>query len=319
MTRWARLGICSLALAAAGLAAASGPLAAGGADNQGSEKRHVRIAHGTRGGGYLGLQLEDVSSEDVDRLKLEAERGALVREVVEDSPAAQAGLKSGDVVLRYQDEPVKSAAQLARLVRETPVGRTVPLELSRDGAIQTLSVTPGERASSWHRALLPELGMDLALPEPPEPPEAPEAPEAPELLSPGMGKLLEKNWGNWARDWGKGFRFEWAGQRKLGIEYQEISGQLARYFKLPDESGVLVIEVVEDGPAAKAGLRAGDVILALDGKEIREGHDLRRAVDEAEAGRQVAVKVQREGRPLDLNVALAERPRARERRKAVTS
>lgn len=301
MARLARLGVCVLALSVAGITAAVGLAAP-------VEEKQVHIGH-RAGGGYLGVQLEDVGQEDLARLKLEDERGALVRDVVESGPAAKAGLKQGDVILRYHGQVVLSAAQLARLVAETPVGRSVPIELSRDGAAQKLSVTLSERKGrSWMKGM-PEMkgvpDLDLNLPEPPEAPEAPEAPEPP---SGWMGKLL-------GRDWGRGFEFGSGGPRKLGIAYQEISGQLARHFKVSGEAGVLVTDVDEDGPAAKAGVKAGDVVLVFDGKEIRAGDDLRRAVHDAEAGREVALKVQREGRPVDLSVTLADRERERERRR----
>jgi serine protease Do len=115
------------------------------------------------------------------------------------------------------------------------------------------------------------------------------------------------------RDWTRGMHFDWGGPRKLGISYQEISGQLAGYFKVAGDSGVLVTEVDADGPAGKAGLKAGDVILAFNGQEISDGSDLRRAVRDAENGREVTLKVQREGRPLDLSVTLADRGRDRRR------
>jgi serine protease Do len=93
----------------------------------------------------------------------------------------------------------------------------------------------------------------------------------------------------------------------------EIGEQLAGYFKVPGKTGVLVTSVDADGPAAKAGMKAGDVILKFDGKAIEDGHDLREAVSDAEGGKEVAVTVQRDGRPLDLKVTLAkpEEPRFR--------
>jgi len=95
------------------------------------------------------------------------------------------------------------------------------------------------------------------------------------------------------------------GPRKLGIAYQDISGQLAGYFKLGEGSGVLVTSVDEGGPAAKAGVKAGDVILKFDGKAIRDGGDLRQQVRQVEGGTEVALTVQRDGRPVDLKVTLA--------------
>lgn len=305
MTRLARVGVCALALVAAGMAAASGPAAAAGEDKEARQKRQLRIVSRS-GGSYLGVEIEDVSREDVARLKLDGERGALVREVVDGSAAAKAGLKPQDVILGYQGEAVLSAAQLARLVRETPLGRSVPLEVSRDGAIQKLSVTPSEGGAGPWRKGTPDVDVDVELPGLLEPPEPPEPPQAPGPAPSWMGEML-------GRHWGPGFSFGWGGPRRLGIGYQQISGQLARYFKVAGETGVLVTEVDEDGPAGKAGVKAGDVVLAFDAKQIRDGDDLRRAVRDAEAGREAKLKVQRDGRPMELGVTLA--GREQERRK----
>jgi len=94
------------------------------------------------------------------------------------------------------------------------------------------------------------------------------------------------------------------GPRKLGIQYQELGEQLAQYFKLGDDRGVLVSHVEADGPAAKAGLKAGDVILKLAGRSVRDGDDLRHELERAEPGSEVALSVHRDGRALELKVTL---------------
>ena len=68
-----------------------------------------------------------------------------------------------------------------------------------------------------------------------------------------------------------------------------------------------------DGPAGKAGMKAGDIILKLGSREIQDGDDLRRAVDKAEAGRETTVTVQRDGRSLELKVTPAGPRREKER------
>jgi membrane-associated protease RseP (regulator of RpoE activity) len=107
--------------------------------------------------------------------------------------------------------------------------------------------------------------------------------------------------------WGKGrvmlFPRHAHGPRRLGIEYQEISGQLAHFFRLPDDRGLLVTSVDEDGPAGKAGLKAGDVILKFGGKDVRDAEDLRHEVMHA-ASQEVTITVQRDGKPLDLKLKL---------------
>jgi serine protease Do len=260
--------------------------------------RRVRIAFG--GGSHLGIRLEDVDKEDVARLKLPEEKGALVKQVDDDSPAAKAGIQEGDVIVRYHGESVLGAAQLARLVRETPAGRTVPIEVVRNGAPQKLSATIGsDEHGAW------DLGkdwgaMDIPLPEVPEPPVPPAAPVLPRGFDRWGKRALLDELAGFGR-----------GPRKLGIEYQEISGQLAKYFKVSGDNGVLVTTVDPEGPAGKAGLKAGDVILKLGTRPIEDGEDLRKALERAEPGSEVSLSIQREGRSLDLKVTLAGERRAK--------
>src|SRR5262249_49688055 len=101
---------------------------------------------------------------------------------------------------------------------------------------------------------------------------------------------------------GHSFNFGMGGPRKLGIEYQELTGQLAHYFKV--DKGVLVTSVDEDGPAAKSGMKAGDVIVKFEGQAIDGAEDLRDEGRKAEAGKDVTVTVQRDGRPVGLKVTL---------------
>ncbi len=237
------------------------------------------------GGSHLGVHLDDAQG---------AERGAIVKEVVKDSPAEKAGLKDGDVIVRFDGEAVRSASQLVRLVSETPSGRTVPIEVRRAGATQKLEATLSDEGKG---GLLRHFGFDeVEPPEPPRPPKAPRAPRPPRFDF------------RWDEDGLPGEFFCRGGPRKLGIEYQRIEGQLAKYFKTPGDSGVLITSVDEGGPAAKAGMKAGDVILKLNGESIEGRGDLRAALDGAEPGAEVTIQVLREGRSLDLKVTLGGQP-----------
>ncbi len=269
--------------------------------------RQVRVL--MRGGSYLGVRLQDLDQEDVTRLKLAEEKGALVERVEEDSPAEKAGLQADDVIVRYHGEAVIGASQLARLVAETPAGRTVPVEVMRGGAVQKLSATIGDHESAFDFG----KGGDWSLhvPSPPELPEAPLMPNMPSIPNMPLPPSPPKAWG----DHRLLDRMVWFGQgpRKLGLDYQEIAGQLADYFKLAGDEGVLVTNVEADGPAAKAGVKAGDVILKLGSREIEDGEDLRRALEKAESGRETTLTVQRDGRPLELKLVPAGPRRERDR------
>lgn len=259
-------------------------------------ERRIEVKRLIGGGGRLGVSLEDVGAEDVARLGLSAERGAVVTEVHEGSAAEKAGVKDGDVIVRFGGQDVWSAAQLARLVRETPPGRTVDLEVSRGGATQKLSVAlsapdrdrllefgPGGFGGDFHLEM-PDLPELADLPHPPRPPVPPMPGGFPHRFGLGQG-------------------------RKLGLSYQELGDQLARYFKV--EGGVLVTDVEDGGPAAKGGIKAGDVIVRFGGRAVKDGGDLREAIRDAAAGSNATVGVQRDGRSMDITVTLGETGPAR--------
>jgi S1-C subfamily serine protease len=122
---------------------------------------------------------------------------------------------------------------------------------------------------------------------------------------------------HWKRKGGEGFTFEdfdWGGggPRRLGIEFDEVSGQFAKFLHAPGDQAVVVTSVEEGSAAAKAGLRAGDIILRFAGREIREAKDLRSEVRKAESGKELALAVQRDGKAVDLKVTLA--PKGERRR-----
>jgi S1-C subfamily serine protease len=294
MSRWTGLGVATAALAAAVLAA--GPVGVRAAEEAPGKsvekKRRVEVLRNMGGGGHLGVTLEDGQ-----------EPGAVVKDVQPDTPAAKAGLQAGDVIVRYQGQRVEGAAALARMVRETPGGRRVEMDVSRGGSVQKLSATldKGDGMHRWAEGVRDRaLGdLDIELPEMPEVPDMPDMSALPAI--PPIPPL--------PRDGGDVNMFrrllrESGGARKLGIEYQEISGQLARYFKLGDQRGVLVSEVDDDGPAGKAGLRAGDVILKFNGNAVTDSRSFREQVRKADAGSEATLTVSRDGRTLDLTVKL---------------
>lgn len=295
---WALVG---LVLAAGGDAAAGGSLRVVRAESEpkvdegerDAARRHVvrrvRVVRDGSESGYLGIGLADVGREDVGRLKLEAERGARVKSVADDSPAARAGVKVDDVIVEFDGEAVRSVRQLQRLVLDTPAGRNVDVEVRRDGGSQRLSVELGRAGT-----LVPP-SFHFGLSEPAEPFELEDLPDVKGLLGDAHERVRRHDFGPLLGP---------APPRRLGLSYQELSDQLARYFRLEGDGGVLVAGVEEDGPAARAGVKAGDVIVSLDGQAIADGADLRAALRDKDAGQEVTLKLWRDGKPLDLKVKL---------------
>lgn len=246
------------------------------------QERHVARADVLRlgpGGGRLGVRVEEVRADEAKTLGLERPRGARVVDVSEDSPADDAGVRSGDVILELDGEAVRGVAHLVRLVHETPPGREVAIRLAREDERVEVRAVIGEGG-------VPGLMEGIPLPEALDLPDVRvprfhfEGPDAGELRS---------------------FTWRFPGPR-LGLRYQELDGQLADYFGLERDRGLLVVHVDPDTPAARAGLQAGDVLLEVDGRSIEDAPDLHRAVRELEEGTPAAVRVLRRGEEKTLEV-----------------
>jgi serine protease Do len=96
--------------------------------------------------GYLGVFLRPVTPALAKAIGYDGTDGAQVQDITkEDSPAAKAGLRSGDVIVEFEGKQVKNPAQLTELVADTPVGRPAQLKYVRDGRTQTTTVNLGER------------------------------------------------------------------------------------------------------------------------------------------------------------------------------
>lgn len=94
----------------------------------------------------------------------------------------------------------------------------------------------------------------------------------------------------------------------LGVAIQPLDSDMAKALNLPENSGVLVSDVTQDTPAAKAGVRRGDVIMAVDDHKVRTTGELRNSIATAGVNRTVRLKILREGKEIQLNIALAEMP-----------
>lgn len=222
-------------------------------------------------GGWLGVTVADVTAEKALELKLPGEYGAIVQDIQEGSPAAKAGLEKGDVILLFAGEKVRSVAELRRLVRETPVGRTVTIEVSRNGSTQRLSAKVNAAPETHWMSHF-------------EPPRV----EIPEVHIPDFD-----------------FNFMFGGTLRLGISADELTPQLAQYFGVKQGKGVLVREVEDQTPAQKAGLKAGDIIVKVNDSEISSVADLHKALrGNPDGKRQVTLTIVRDRKEQTLSIQL---------------
>ena len=218
------------------------------------------------GGGFLGVYGEDINNENMGRYRLNQARGVGITRVLADSPAEKAGLRKDDVILRLDGENVTSVRKLNRLVSEIAPDHSVKITISRNGAEQELTATMGKRSQT-------SRARDLFSGEP----------RAWKFESPlfDRDKFNELNKLN---DNNNDLHFFFSNSRRIGVSTVELTKQLADYFGVPAGKGVLVTSVVEDGPAAKAGVKAGDVITAVDGQEVDSPGDVSRVISSKKEG-----------------------------------
>lgn len=226
--------------------------------------------------GYLGVQAVPVTSENLSQFGLREVRGVGIEKVIENSPAAAAGLQKGDVVLRFDGEEIKSVTKLTRMIGETAPEQKARLTILRGGDEREITVTMGKRP-----------GMSFAydrLQSFPAMPSMPNFPAVPEMkLDDETIKKLEQS-KVWALPNDGNFVWNFASGRKIGVVAEPLTKQLGEYFGVADGKGLLLMEVRENNAAAKAGLRAGDIITEVDGLQISSSMELIRAVNAKKEG-----------------------------------
>ncbi|MGI8882767.1 MAG: PDZ domain-containing protein [Pyrinomonadaceae bacterium] len=225
------------------------------------------------GSSYLGVQTQEVTKENFARFGLREVRGVAVEKVIENSPAATAGLQTNDVIVRFNGEEVTGARKLIRLISEVAPDHQAKLTVLRGGGEREINVTVGKRETPKFQNTFGRLGNLQSYPriaELPELSEIPLPPNAPlAAMRPGEPNV---------------FLFSGQSGRQIGVGISTLTKQLGEHFGAADGRGLLINNVRENSPAAKAGLKAGDIITEIEGKEIKNSLDLTRALNEKKEG-----------------------------------
>jgi serine protease Do len=187
-----------------------------------------------------------------------AKPGVVVRDVVPGGPAAKAGLKRGDVIVKAGDQAVRDFDALVNTLAQHKPGDKLSFEVSRDGKSEAVTVTLG-------------------------------ASQAPQVPRPGAP----------ARPRGQAF---------LGVQTQPLTPDVKDRLGVAADKGVLVTAVVPNTPAAKAGLKAEDVITRFDGKDVADPEQLKAAVNQAGPGKKVTLGVVRGKEKKEFTTQLEEAP-----------
>jgi len=114
--------------------------------------------------GYLGIDLREITDDQLSQLKLKDARGAEIVGMDHDGPACKAGLQMHDVILQMNGQAVDGVDQLRRMLHETPAGRQVSFVISRDGQQRTITAQLGKREEVEKQA----WEKHYTVPEPPE-------------------------------------------------------------------------------------------------------------------------------------------------------
>lgn len=202
--------------------------------NVAAQVKDQLLAHGKVTRGRLGVVIQEVNQALAESFGLDRAQGALVSRVEDASPAAAAGLEVGDVILKFNGQPVSASAELPAKVAAIAPGTKARLEVWHKGEVRTLDVTVGE---------------------------------LPQAQQTADNKLA-------------------ADKGRLGVAVRALD---PREEQEADTKGLLVLEA--SGPAAHAGIRAGDVILSVNGKPVQSVDALHKLIDAA--GKRVALLIQR--------------------------
>ncbi|WP_119420129.1 DegQ family serine endoprotease [Desertibaculum subflavum] len=199
--------------------------------------------------GWLGVRIQVVTDEIAESIGLDKARGAMVAGVTDGGPAARAKIDAGDVILSFDGKPVPDMRHLPRVVADTPIGKTVPVEVWRKGKKETLQVQVGELKEE-------EVAAAAAGSSPKGGGGA-----GPTTDVEALGLTLSR----------------------ITPELRQ------RFELKPDAKGVVITDVKADGVAASKDLRAGDLILEVAQAEVTTPEQVRDKVKEAQAQKRKSV------------------------------
>ncbi len=210
---------------------------------------------------YIGIYMDDLNDKLIADLNYPESDGVWIVSVIEDSPAEKAGLEDDDIIYIFDGEKLENATDIGKLMKGKEAGDPVKMVIYRDGKKKELVVELGEHAKQFYTMDIRDdrtSGREMTMPS---------------------WTIADRN-NREAMEFLSQMR---SNRLYMGVRIHDMSPDLAGYFKV--DKGVLVLEVVEDTPAAKAGIRGGDVITEAAGEKIVESEDLLDALGDVERGR----------------------------------
>ncbi len=278
--------------------------------------------------GYLGVMFQKITTSMSKALQLDEDEGVMISQVVDDGPAAKAGFEDGDVILKFDGKAIESFGDLNKAMKKTSPGDKVAIEILHNGKRQTAEVELGEAEKN---SFTYSMNSDSNAPDV-------------EFFSEGehdvmvMGGKHGSHTRSWTDEDGHTKVIVMSGDEDgdhenvwfsedgvtvdlvmknmafgsdrgfMGVELDDLNDQLGEYFGIEDGEGALVSKVRDDSPAAAAGLKAGDVIISVNGESVEDSGEVHEAMNDTEPAQEIEVKVVRKGKSKTLKVTLGEMP-----------
>ncbi|HEX7159183.1 MAG TPA: PDZ domain-containing protein, partial [Edaphobacter sp.] len=264
--------------------------------------RLASAAPGRSTQGYLGVDIRDITDDQIAPLKLKDVRGAEIVSIDHDGPACKAGLQIHDVILQMNGAVIDGEEQLRRLLRETPPGRLVTFIVSRDGQQRTVTTQLSTREEVERQAVRDRYIV----------PEPPDSSSSSAYIHGGNGFF--KSSPSTATGALKGTHSLLGSTLIVNSSYTgaklEVMGpQLAEFFGAQGSAGLLVRSVDPNSPAAAAGLKAGDVVVKVNSVPVSSGTDWVKTIHE-NRGKPVNVLVIRDKKEQTLTMTPDDKKRS---------
>ena len=249
--------------------------------------------------GYLGVDVRDLTDDELNSLKIRDVRGAEITRLDHDGPACKAGVREHDVVLQIDGRAVEGQEQFRRVLHEAPAGHVVSLIVLRDGQQQTFKATLANREEVERQA----WEQHIAVVDPDGAPASSPLPAASSERSRGGLGFLHGGSATVEPNAGKSHSFlgTMLGAPYIGAIVEPVGPQLGEFFGVPSGVGLLVKSVDANSPAAEAGMRAGDVVLKANQTIMASESDWTKSLHENK-GHAIPLLVLREKKEQTLTV-----------------
>jgi C-terminal processing protease CtpA/Prc len=240
----------------------------------------IKVVMSGEGCGFIGINMEDLTEKIREKLNYPEETGVLVTGILEDSAAEQYGLEKEDIIYSFDGTRVADSKQLAELVMKKKSGDEVEIVLYREGKKKEVKLELGERKYEVY-------SMDWEK----------------------YGESMEKYARAAALAGEKAYMpmMKWLGTRgRLGLVLKDLDEDLAPYFDMEAGEGILVIEVMEDSPAEKADVKAGDVIVMVGGESVSDADDLMDEIYDCSEENEVELVLVRKGKKKNITLEIGD-------------